>query len=41
MNAKEMLEELLDAMLRDTVIKVLADGLHAEDIPRLSNQRPQ
>jgi hypothetical protein len=36
-----MLEELLDAMPRETVLEVLAEKLDVEDLARLSNRRLQ
>jgi hypothetical protein len=40
-DAKEMLEELLDAMPRDTVLEVLAERLDAQDLARLTGWRVQ
>jgi hypothetical protein len=40
-DAKEMLEELLDAMPRDAVLEVLAEKLEAQDIARLVTRRMQ
>jgi hypothetical protein len=40
-DAKEMLEELLDAMPRDAVLEVLIEKLDAQDIARFNSQRMQ
>jgi len=40
-DAREMLEELLDSMPRETILGVLVEKLNAEEIARLTNMRMQ
>ena len=40
-DAKEMLEELLDAMPRETVLEVLSEKLDSKDVARLMDNRLQ